>query len=245
MVTMRATCVFVVLAVSQTVVAAAILQPRAAFQHPGLLHTDDDFARIKSYVDSKKSPWITGWNKLAAHASTTYSPRAVETLCRGTSSDCTENYANLYRDVSAAYVNAIYWRITGNTVYADAAGKILDAWSSTLKQIWGSSDKFLAAGLYAYQLANAGEILRTYDGWDGLTDLVNMLVSVFYPMNHSFLTAHNGAKIDHYWANVSNLYRETSNDLSLTGRTSGIFVTSPLCTLLGSSLTTRPWLMKQ
>ncbi|KAF3075116.1 hypothetical protein CFAM422_003069 [Trichoderma lentiforme] len=182
----------------------AVLQSpfvRAAFIHPGLLHTEADFTRIKSHVNSKQTPWITGWNKLAAHASTSYTPRPVATLCRGSSSDCTENYPNLYRDASAAYVNAIYWKVTGDTKYADNAGKILDAWSSTLTQIWGSSDKFLASGLYGYQLANAGEILRGYSGWKGLSNLINMLKTVFYPMNHSFLTNHNGAKIDHYWAN--------------------------------------------
>ncbi|KAB5518162.1 putative GPI anchored protein [Coniochaeta sp. 2T2.1] len=197
------------LAGSQCLVAAATPQggqqgthsKRASFVHPGLLHTEADFTRIKSYVNGKKAPWITGWNKLAAHANPSYSPRAVETLCRGSSSDCTENYANLYRDASAAYVNAIYWKVTGDTQYADNAGKILDAWSGTLKQIWGSSDKFLASGLYGYQLANAGEILRGYSGWKGLSGLVNMLKTVFYPMNHSFLTKHNDAKIDHYWAN--------------------------------------------
>ena len=28
-----------------------------------------------------------------------------------------------------------------------------------------------------------------------------MMLTVFYPMNHEFLIGHNGAKIDHYWAN--------------------------------------------
>ncbi len=27
------------------------------------------------------------------------------------------------------------------------------------------------------------------------------MLTVFYPKNHSFLTTHNGACIDHYWAN--------------------------------------------
>ena len=28
-----------------------------------------------------------------------------------------------------------------------------------------------------------------------------MMLTVFYPMNHDFLRDHNGAKVDHYWAN--------------------------------------------
>ncbi|KAH6646153.1 chondroitin AC/alginate lyase [Truncatella angustata] len=181
-------------------VSAACVGKRA-FVHPGLLHTQADFARIQGFVDTQASPMYAGWEKLAAHANENYTASPQETICRGSGSDCTENYASLFRDASAAYVNAVYWRTTGSTAHADAAGGILDAWSSTAKYINGSSDKFLASGLYGYQLANAGEILRDYEGWSGLADLVDMLGGVFYPMNHDFLVRHNGAAIDHYWAN--------------------------------------------
>ncbi|ORY55905.1 chondroitin AC/alginate lyase [Pseudomassariella vexata] len=176
---------------------------RRSITHPGLLHTTADFTRITTKVTSKTEPWYTGWQKLTNHADAAYKPSPVATLCRGSGSDvtCTQNYASLYLDVSVAYVNAIYWAVTGDTAHADAAGSILDGWSSTLKTIDGSADRFLASGLYGYQLANAGEILRSYDGWDGLTDLVTMLKGVFYPMNHNFLVNHNDAAVDHYWAN--------------------------------------------
>ncbi|RYP09493.1 hypothetical protein DL764_001272 [Monosporascus ibericus] len=175
----------------------------AAFEHPGLLHTEADFARIKRLVEAESDPWLTGWEKLANHANPEYTASPQEVLCRGTGwdVDCTENYAALFRDVSSAYANAIYWKVTGDETYADAAAGTLDSWASTLTSISGSSDKFLAAGLYGYQLANVGEILRTYESWTGLSDLAEMLTSVFYPMNHRFLDEHNGAEIDHYWAN--------------------------------------------
>jgi len=38
--------------------------------------------------------------------------------------------------------------------------EILNEWSSTLTAIEGISDRFLASGIYGYQFANAGEILR-------------------------------------------------------------------------------------
>ena len=56
-------------------------------------------------------------------------------------------------------------RSRGDTAFADAAVRILDAWSATLTGIDGTSDKFLASGLYGYQLANAAEIMRLYPGW--------------------------------------------------------------------------------
>lgn len=187
--------------VSLTSAVASWTMAEASFVHPGLLHTADDFTRISGFVTSKTTPMYTGWLKLANHTNADYVPSPQQTVCRGTGADCTENFSSLFRDASAAYVNAISWKITGNTSYADAAGNILDAWSSTLEYINGTSDKFLASGLYGYQLANAGEILRAYSGWDGLDALIGILTDVFYPMNHDFLVNHNGAEIDHYWAN--------------------------------------------
>jgi hypothetical protein len=73
-----------------------------------------------------------------------------------------------------------------------------------LKLINGTSEKYLASGLYGYQLANAAEILRSsYSAWSAssFNALVAMLKAVFYPMNYDFLAQHNGAAIDHYWAN--------------------------------------------
>ncbi|KAL4791614.1 chondroitin AC/alginate lyase [Aspergillus venezuelensis] len=172
----------------------------AAITHPGLLHTNTDFQRIAYYVNSQTEPQYTGWNKLAAHADSAYTPSATETVCRGTGCD-PQNYPSLYRDIASAYANAVYWKVTGETANADAAAAILDAWSSTLTTVTGSSDKFLASGLYGYQMANAAEILRDYEGWDGLQDLIDMMQTVFLPMNVDFLVRHNDAEDDHYWAN--------------------------------------------
>ncbi len=45
--------------------------------------------------------------------------------------------------------------------------------------------------------------MRTYPGWPAqdFDRFKRMMLTVFYPMNHDFLTHHNGARIDHYWAN--------------------------------------------
>lgn len=177
-----------------------------AFSHPGLLHTSADFTRVIAKVDAKAEPWLTGWNKLTsnAHAASTYVASPQATVIRGTCSGCaTENYSKLFNDAAAAYALALRWRISGTNAYADTAANILDGWASTLKVINGTSDKFLASGLYGYQLANAAEILRTYSSWSStkFNALVTMLQKVFYPMNHDFLINHNGNAIDHYWAN--------------------------------------------
>lgn len=172
---------------------------RATYSHPGLLHTNDDFSRISDKVSAKSEPWYSGWEKLIAHASKDYTASPRETVWRGGGTD--QNYSNLYRDIAAAYANALVWKINGTTEFADTAASILDAWSSTLTLIDGTSDKFLAAGLYGYQFANVAELLRDYEGWSGLSDAIDVLEKVFYPLNSNFLLNHNGAKIDHYWAN--------------------------------------------
>ena len=98
---------------------------------------------------------------------------------------------------------AIRWKVTGDAAFGTAAVNVINAWSSTLKEISGNSDKYLASGIYGYQFANAAEILRDFDGFsdDDLAAAAAMLTDVFYPMNHRFFLEHNDAADDHYWAN--------------------------------------------
>lgn len=177
-----------------------------SFTHPGALHTQADLERMKTKVAQSAQPWLDGWNILVKnpHASLNWAPRPVVVVYRGKDgAGHPENYSALFNDAAAAYALALRWKISGDDAYADKAASILDAWSATLTGISGSSDKFLASGIYGYQLANAAEILRTYKKWPegNFNRFKTMMLNVFYPMNHDFLARHNGAKIDHYWAN--------------------------------------------
>lgn len=175
------------------------------FVHPGLLHTAADFERMRTKVAARQQPWMAGWERLLAnrHSSLGWRPRPVEIVYRGNHTGHPQNYPNLYNDIAAAYACALRWQISGDSAYADKAVEIMNAWSSTLKQIGGSSDRFLAAGIYGYQFANAAEIMRDYQGWKkaDFKRFQKMMLDVFYPMNHDFLLHHNGARIDHYWCN--------------------------------------------
>ncbi|KAI8711963.1 Alginate-lyase domain-containing protein [Fusarium sp. LHS14.1] len=182
-------------------VTRAVDRRASTFVHPGLLHSEADFRRIKNFVDSGKAPWSVGWEKVVARANPDYKPNPQEILVRGNTPELPENYASLYRDLAAAYALSIRWKVTQDTNFAEAAVRIVDAWAAKLTDIWGSSDKFLAAGLYGYQFANVVEILRTYPSWKGLEAATEMLLRVFYPMNRRFLIEHNGAHIENYWAN--------------------------------------------
>jgi regulation of enolase protein 1 (concanavalin A-like superfamily) len=179
---------------------------QAAFVHPGLMHTQADLDRMAAKVAANAQPWTNGWIVLTAnsHSSSTYTLQGpVSIVYRGYDGVNTENYSKLYNDIAAAYANALRWHISGNTAHAQKAVQIMNAWSSTLTAISGTSDKYLAAGIYGYEFANAAELMRSYSGWSAadFNQFKNMMLNIFYPMNHDFLVNHNGACISHYWAN--------------------------------------------
>jgi len=175
------------------------------FVHPGLLHSDEDFARMKTKVDAQEEPWLSGFERLVAnsHSSLSYAPRPTAIVYRGADGTHPENYAQLFNDAAAAYATALRWKISGDAAYADKSVEILDAWAAVLTEIAGTSDRFLAAGFYGYEMANAAEVMRTYSGWPAadFERFKTMMLTVFYPMNHDFLVRHNDACISHYWAN--------------------------------------------
>ncbi|HEX7633707.1 MAG TPA: LamG-like jellyroll fold domain-containing protein [Noviherbaspirillum sp.] len=172
------------------------------FVHPGLLHTEADFDRMRAKVAAGAQPWLNGWNALlnTGRSHLNNSPRPLATVIRGGDGS---NYAQLYIDVARAYQLAVRWKVSGDTAYADKAVQFLNAWAYTLTSITGNADRFLAAGIYGYEFANAAEIMRTYSGYAAadFAQFQNMMLNVFYPLNHQFLVQHNDADITNYWAN--------------------------------------------
>lgn len=181
-----------------------IYRDAESFVHPGALHTSEDFKRIQEHVRTKKQPWYRAWQHLESTrlAQTTWIPTPQEVIVRGANDALPENYGYAYRDAHSAYQLALRWMIGGNTSYADHAVEILDGWSSVLADIDGNEDKYLAAGLYGYQFANAAEILRGYEGWPKTSQdaFGAMLNNVFAVYNRDFLDHHND-KQDFYYAN--------------------------------------------
>jgi hypothetical protein len=104
-------------------------------------------------------PWKGSWDKLIAnsHAQLGYVPQPQAIVYRGYVGVHPENYVRLFNDV-AAYACALRWKISGDSAYADKAVQMMNAWSSTLTGISGTTDAQLAAGIYGYEFANAGEI---------------------------------------------------------------------------------------
>jgi hypothetical protein len=182
--------------------AAATATATASFVHPGLMHTEADFARMRTKVAAKAQPWLDGWNALTSSSRSQLgrAPTPLKTVVRGGDG---ENYHTMVEDLERAYQFALRWKVSGDEAYALQAVAYLNAWSSTMTTLTGNNDRVLAAGIYGYQWANAAEIMRSYAGW-AAADVARfqaLLVGVFYPISHQFLIDHNGSNITSYWAN--------------------------------------------
>lgn len=182
------------------------------FVHPGGLHTQEDFDRIKTLL-AKGDPTVTAAVNVltqAAYAQTTAATYPVQTIVRGGGSG--ENYINAARGATIAYQNALVWRITGNTANASHAVSVLMQWANTTTGIGGDSNYALAAGLYGYQFAQAAELLRDYAGWTTahFEKFRQWMLRVWYPSAIGFLRGRNGTWENsgkwwqapgHYWSN--------------------------------------------
>ncbi|HEV6965593.1 LamG-like jellyroll fold domain-containing protein, partial [Roseateles sp.] len=182
--------------------AVAGSAPKAkAFTHPGLLHTEADFARMRSQIAAGREPWVSGYRALTSSSRARLGgvPQPLATVVRGGDG---ENFRTMVEDVQRAYQLALRWKVSGDTAYADLAVTYVNAWVSTMTTLTGNADRFIAAGIYGYQWANAAEILRTYAGWAAadVAACQRWLLAVFYPLTSSFLKDHNGSNITNYWA---------------------------------------------
>ncbi len=170
------------------------------FRHPGALHTDADFARIKEQIRTN-SKVLQAYNVLtsADYSQSNVVSYPVETIVRG--GGVGENYINAARGATMAYQNALRWRIDGSEAHAQNAVKILNAWAATTKYIGGDSNYALAAGLYGYAFANAAELVRDYEGWpaEDFETFKRWMLDVWYPSCIGFLRGRNGT-----WENSAN-----------------------------------------
>ena len=137
----------------------------AQFTHPGGLHKQSDLERMRSMVQAGVSPYADTFDLLKAHpsASATYDVRGDSswtTVARGGT-----NGGAFESDATAAYLNALMWAITQNDAHAQKAVEIFSAWTN-ITNVQGGGTEALNAGLYAWKLVEAAEIIKsTYSGW--------------------------------------------------------------------------------
>lgn len=188
--------------------ALSLLLPLSlGFVHPGLLVSDSDLARAKEKVNGGLDPWKKSWDTLTGlHLSDPgYVPSPVDVVYRSAEGDAKPNAEHFWHDVAAAFNLALRWKMTSDTRYADAASNILHAWATTLTAFGGGDDKYLAAGLQGYELANAAELLRDYQPFTEKTlpSVIDMANNIFIPMHYRWLNHEEPAEhnILHFFAN--------------------------------------------
>ena len=173
------------------------------FIHPGGLVTQNDIERIKLLLNQNDATITAAYNKLKSnsHASNNYSANPTEYIVRGGGTG--ENYANAMNQVAAAFQNALMWKITDNNLYADCAINILNSWARVCKGVKGDTNASLASGIYGYQFAQAGELLRDYEGWkdQDFKNYQKWMRNAIYPSAIDFLIRRHGTIAGHYWSN--------------------------------------------
>jgi len=176
------------------------------FIHPGLLHTQADFDRVKTLLTAKDPVIVQAYNRLITndYSQSTVTTYPVETVVRGGSG---ENYMNAARGGAMAYQNALRWKISDNAANAEKAIQILNAWATTCKGVTGDTNQSLASGLYGYAFANAAELMRDYEGWRpaDFQRFKRWMLTVWYPRCIDFLRRRHDTWSQgtpgHYWSN--------------------------------------------
>lgn len=177
---------------------ALLVHPALAgeFVHPGGLHTQADFERMRAKVAAKESPWIDGWNALVRDrkAQSDYKPAPHRHMV---------SRQRAQDDATAAYLNALRWVISGEKEHAECAVRILNGWADTVKEVPHGPDQPGLSGIPIGSFAVAAEVLRLYPGWAEADreKFKRLLLDSFYPVCHDFLVRHNGSEDSNYWAN--------------------------------------------
>lgn len=175
----------------------------ASFSHPGCLSTKADLERMAAMVKAGKQPWKGSWDKLVGNTDRMLkdSPGAEQAIRVGGRTK--ENYIRLARDCAKAYQLALRYHGSGEKKFADKAVQIMNAWAAVHNAWDGDSNTALRRGLYGYQFACAGELLRDYEGWEksDFKAFQNYMREQFYTGNKWFLEHLFGRYITHYWAN--------------------------------------------
>lgn len=185
---------------SQPLTCAPLPGATTAFIHPGGLHSRSSLERMRYQVAAEQEPWRTSFQLFAsdARASADYAVRgdaSWTSVQRGGA-----HGAEFESDATAAYLNALMWAITEDEAHAQKCVEIFDTWKNLTTFVPGGTPA-LDAGLFAYKLVEAAEIIKsTYAGW-AATDVKafqDMLVFPGYSSSAvpATLSAENGT---FYW----------------------------------------------
>lgn len=168
----------------------------AEFVHPGIAHSSQRIAFVKSKLEAGEQPWTGAWEQLKSsrEASLDYQPQPSAHVERGAYNKPDIGSSEFSGDASAAYTHAICWVLSDDERHAKKCAEILDAWSNKLESV-SNHDARLLVGMTGYKYCVAAEIIRhTWDGWEAesQTRFEKMLREIWYPIIEDFHPTANG-----------------------------------------------------
>lgn len=162
---MKHTFRFLLLALSVSVCTGISAQRK--FKHPGISYTQADIDRMKAMVEAKQEPFYSGF--IALRDSNWYTryrdyTRPLPTASNG--EPVIWDNPNLWLDTfgQVAFNNALLWRLTGESAYADKAVAVLNRYAP-VRSVKPYGTNPLDASK-AWLLIEAAELMRDYEGWD-------------------------------------------------------------------------------
>lgn len=144
--------------------ASVVSVGQRTFKHPGISYTQADIDRMRAMVEAGREPYLSAFEEFKASRFTTYRDydRPLP-LCEG--QPVIWDNPNLWLDDfgNVAFNNAMMWRLTGETSYADKAVAVLNRYIP-VRSIKPYGTNCLDASK-AIMLIEAAELLRDYEGW--------------------------------------------------------------------------------
>lgn len=182
------------------------------YNHPCAMFGQADFDRVKQSLDDNTAPQAVkdefALLKNSRFTVPGYQPTVLEYIVRGDGAgifaDGKEHYQEAMNDAAAAYQTALLWKLTGDEKYAEISVNVMNEWVKGCKGIRSNdANQMLAAGAQGYTFANAGELMRSYEGWAeaDFAKFQEWMVNVFASKNREFMDKHQNTCDDHYWSN--------------------------------------------
>jgi hypothetical protein len=194
------------LLVSGSAVGGDAIQPRAAsaatlpdlqgvstngFKHPGVVNSSTTLKAARAAALAGKEPQKSALAKLRSsrYAKSSWVAKPVVNVGCGASSSPDEGCTAEKDDAQAAYANALMWYFTGDKAHADAAVRIMNAYSSTIKSHKFDTSVYVNGRLQSAWVAEtftkAAEVMRYSNaGWKAadVARFESMLKTAYLPM---------------------------------------------------------------
>ena len=141
------------------------------FTHPGLLQTQESINRIKSQIERQTEPVQAAYKVFMedGHSQSTYKMAGpYEIIARDGAHRSSKGGSE--NDFSAAYYNALRYRLTGDKANASKAKELIEAYTSTLQGIDGHDAPLCC--LQGFFLVNACELMRDEIDNEAVTDML-------------------------------------------------------------------------